>query len=456
MRQYQSQPQKSPSNREKSNTVFTQMDSVENCYSNENNQHDQYFNQIIQMLQKRQEFQEQEYRIKVASLEKRIKYLIQISSQLTQQNTQLKLQYADLVKEYDIMKDRIINYEANMKTKNSEHSLSLDEVTKLKTEREKLLGLANKYHERSKIRKKQSIEQEKAITILQKQVNDLHKDNLILVSEKQNLLLQSQYNPQFPNQQQNILQQEIVGKQQHHIDLSNKNEIQQIIKRFLNDYCIHLTYINNETNQLIVLLKEYHDINLDLNNQSKCNKLVKQFDSLINKYNQMLEQHNKFQYQFNISTQDTLLLNNNNNYYQNQNFYNNNNNANNTILSSKLNSYNNFYQSNAKQDILRTSKFIKIQQINMFLTQIVESFIIYIFRVRNLNHQILQSDPTHNEQKTILKKTIIMIIAIIRMQKKKKYHDYKPMVIELPIEETMYQLLEIISTQQQLIEKFQE
>lgn len=31
-----------------------------------------------------------------------------------------------------------------------------------------------------------------------------------------------------------------------------------------------------------------------------------------------------------------------------------------------------------------------------------------------------------------------MIIAIIRMQKKKKYHDYKPMIIELPIEETMY------------------
>ncbi|CAK88244.1 unnamed protein product (macronuclear) [Paramecium tetraurelia] len=445
MRQYQSQPQKSPSNREKSNTVFTQMDSVENCYSNENNQHDQYFNQIIQMLQKRQEFQEQEYRIKVASLEKRIKYLIQISSQLTQQNTQLKLQYADLVKEYDIMKDRIMNYEANMKTKNSEYSISLDEVTKLKTEREKLLGLANKYHERSKIRKKQSIEQENAITILQKQVNDLQKDNLILVSEKQNLLLQSQYNHQFANQQQNILQ------------IGNCRKIQQIIKRFLNDYCIHLTYINNETNQLIVLLKEYHDINLDLNNQSKYNKLVKQFDSLIHKYNQMLEQHIKFQYQFNISTQDTLLLNNNNNNNnQNQYFYNNNNNANNTILSSKVNSYNNFYQSNAKQDILRTSKFIKIQSINMFLTQIVESFIIYIFRVRNLNHQILQSDPTHNEQKTILKKTIIMIIAIIRMQRKKKYHDYKPMVIELPIEETMYQLLEIISTQQQLIEKFQE
>lgn len=52
------------------------------------------------------------------------------------------------------MKDRIINYEATMKTKNSDYSLSLDEVIKLKTEREKLIGLANKYHERSKIRKK--------------------------------------------------------------------------------------------------------------------------------------------------------------------------------------------------------------------------------------------------------------------------------------------------------------
>ncbi|CAD8047882.1 unnamed protein product [Paramecium primaurelia] len=451
MKQYQSQPQKSPSNKEKSNTVFTQMDSVENGCSNDSKQHDQYFNQIIQMLQKRQEFQEQEYRIKVASLQKRIKYLIQISSQLTQQNTQLKLQYSDLVKEYDIMKDRIINYEGIMKTKNSDYQQSLDEVTKLKTEREKLIGLANKYHERSKIRQKQIIDQETAITILHKQVNDLQKDNLILVSEKQNLLLQFQQNPQFANQQQNILQQEIATKISQNIDLSNKNEIQQIIKRFLNDYCVHLTYINNETNQLVVLLKEYHDINLDINNQSKYNMLIKQFDSLINKYNQMLEQQIKFQYQFNISTQDTLLLNNNN-----QNFYNSNNNANNTILSSKRNSYNNFYQNNVKQDILKTSKFIKIQQINMFLTQIVESFIIYIFRVRNLNHQILQSDPSYNEQKTTLKKVIIMIIAIIRMQKKKKYHDYKPMIIELPIEETMYQLLEIISTQQQLIEKFQE
>ncbi|CAD8144360.1 unnamed protein product [Paramecium pentaurelia] len=451
MKQYQSQPQKSPSNREKSNTVITQMESGDNFYSNERIQHDQYFNQIIQMLQKRQEFQEQEYKIKVTSLEKRIQYLIQISSQLTQQNTQLKLQYTDLVKEYDIMKDRIINYEANMQNKNLDYSLSLDDLTKLKIEREKLIGQCNIYQERSKIRKKKIIDQENIITNLQKQVNDLQKDNLILVSEKQNLLLQQQQNQQFVNQQQNIFEEDIINKTQQ-IDISNKNEIQQIITRFLNDYCVHLTYINNETNQLITIINQYHDINLDINNQQKYNRLIKQFDSLITKYNQMLEQQIKLQYQFNISTQDDLLLNNNTKNYQQHN----NNANNNSILSSKRNSQNNFYQNNLKQDIIRTSKFIKIQQINMFLNQIVESFIIYIFRIRNLNHQILQSDPSHNEQKTTLKKITILIIAIIRMQKKKKYHDYKPLIIQLPIEETMYQLLEIISTQQQLIEKFQE
>ncbi|CAK58513.1 unnamed protein product (macronuclear) [Paramecium tetraurelia] len=450
MKQYQSQPQKSPSNREKSNTVFTQMESAEHFYSNEHNQHDQYFNQIIQMLQKRQVFQEQEYKIKVTSLEKRIKYLIQISSQLTQQNTQLKLQYSDLAKEYEILKGRIINYESTVQNKNQDYSLSLDDLNKLKIEREKLIGLANKYHERSKIRKKQIIDQENTITILQKQVNDLHKDNIFLGSEKQNLLLQFQQNQQFVNQQQNILEEDIINKTQQ-IDLSNKNEIQTIITRFLNDYCAHLTYINNETNQLVHLIKEYHDINLDVNNQQKYNRLIKQFDSLITKYNQMLEQQIKFQYQFNISTQDNLLLSNNS-----QNQYYHNNNVNNTIQCSKKNSQNNFYQNNLKQDILRTSKFIKIQSINIFLNQIVESFIIYIFRIRNLNHQILQSDPSHNEQKTTLKKIVILIIAIIRMQKKKKYHDYKQLVVELPIEETMYQLLEIISTQQQLIEKYQE
>ncbi|CAD8144481.1 unnamed protein product [Paramecium octaurelia] len=450
MKQYQSQPQKSPSNREKSNTVFTQMESVEHFYSNEHNQHDQYFNQIIQMLQKRQEFQEQEYKIKVTSLEKRIKYLIQISSQLTQQNTQLKLQYSDLAKEYEILKARIINYESTMQNKNQDYSLNLDDLNRLRIEREKLIGLANKYHERSKIRKKQIIDQENTITLLQNQVDGLNKDNLLLASEKQNLLMQFQQNLQFVNQQQNILEEDIINKTQQ-IDLSNKNEIQTIITRFLNDYCAHLTYINNETNQLILLIKEYHDINLDVNNQQKYNRLIKQFDSLITKYNQMLEQQIKFQYQFNISTQDNLLLSNNS-----KNQFQHNNNVNNTILSSKRNSQNHFYQNNLKQDILRTSKFIKIQQINIFLNQIVESFIIYIFRIRNLNHQILQSDPSHNEQKTTLKKIVILIIAIIRMQKKKKYHDYKQLVVELPIEETMYQLLEIISTQQQLIEKYQE
>ncbi|CAD8056399.1 unnamed protein product [Paramecium sonneborni] len=450
MKQYQSLPQKSPSNREKSNTVITYVDSIENFNSNEQNQNNQHFNHILSMLQKRQEFQEKEYRIKVASLEKRIKYLIQISSQLTQQNTQIKLQYSDLVKEYDIMKNRIINYEASIQKKNTDYSLNLDELTKFKNEREKLVGLANKYHERSKIRKKQIIEHENTINSLQKQVNGLQKDNLILLSEKQNLLLQYQQNHQFINQQQNILQEEIIDKTQQ-IDLSNKEEIQQIIKRFLNDYCSHLTYINNETNQLIILLQEYHDINLDINNQSKYNRLIKQFDSLITKYNQMLEQQIKFQYQFNISTQDTLLLSNNNH----QNFQNNNN-ANNTILSSKRQSQNNFYQNNIKQDIIRASKYLKIQQINIFLTQIVESFLIYVFRVRYLNYEILQSDQFHCEYKQTFKKIAIVIIAIIRMQKKKKYYEYKPMVLEFPIEETMYQLLDIIKTQQQIIEKFQD
>ncbi|CAD8059375.1 unnamed protein product [Paramecium sonneborni] len=451
MKQYQSQPQKSPSNIEKTNTFITQVDSINNFYTNQHSQHNLNFNHILSMLQKRQEFQEQEYKIKLDSLEKRIKQLIQISSQLTQQNTKLKIQYSDLIKEYDIIKNRIINYEDNILKKNSEYQFNLDELTKLKIEREKIIGLTNKYHERSKIRKKQVIEQENTINILKKQVNDLQKANLILLSEKQNILLQSQQNHQFLNQQQNILQEEIIAKALQ-IDLSNKDEIQQIIKHFLNNYSNHLIQINKETNQLIILIQEYFDINLDINNQSQYNKLIKQFDSLIIKYNQMLEQKTKFQQQFNISPQDTLLLSN----YNNQNFYNNNNNVNNTIFSSKRNSQNNFYQNNVKQDIIRASKYIKIQQIHMFLAQMIESFIIYIFRVRNLNHEILGSEQFNSEYKTKFKKITYVIIAIIRMLNKKKFHDYNPLILVLPIEETIYYLLNTIRTQQQIIEKFQE
>ncbi|CAD8047644.1 unnamed protein product [Paramecium sonneborni] len=441
----------------------------------------------VQILEGKLQFYEREFQIKQSSLEKRIQQLISTSSQLTQQNTQLKLQYQALLNEYQIQQDKILQSEKGKKEYEDKVRSQLDNYNKLQSEKEQLIQYANKCRERSKQRKIKIKELTNKNSEFLEQIQQLEQDLEQANYEKQQIYEQCQQQILIlkeQNEDQQMKYETIVQNFKNH--LADQNESQHEEQLLAN----HTILDQKEAQTVQEQLENFNILQKDLNtllNQIKNTSLtnpqsfqMQQVIEFAEIFNRMAEKIYQLQQKKSIlknqikdlqqnfqqsQLQSQILQNKSNSSHQNPNLIND---RTKILFEQRILELKEFYQKERKQDKNKTFQKgnqydYKQNQVILMLTQFLEEFLKQQYHLKILNFQIndLQFEYADKKNCRAFKKASWVIIAIYRIKiiQNSQYYQqsmqFNQLRIEMPIINSLNQLLELVGGQQQLIETLQ-
>ncbi|CAD8077155.1 unnamed protein product [Paramecium sonneborni] len=442
---------------------------------------DQYDNEAVnlrsqvQILEGKLQFYEREFQIKQSSLEKRIQQLISTSSQLTQQNTQLKLQQSALLNEYQILQDKLIQQEQGQKEYEEKVRSQIEGLNKFQIEKEQLIQYANKCRERSKQRKikvkdltakvqelqeqvKQFELQFEQANIEKQQIYDQLQQQIVLLSE-QNEDWQMKYETIVENFKNHLADQTDSQQEEQLLDQREAQTVQQQLENF--------SLLNRELNQLLNQLKNPNQIKPQIFEMPQIKELAEIFGRMIDKLLELQQKKSQLkeqlkQNQFHLQQQASIKSSSGN---QSPNIHDE---RTKMLFEQRILELEQFYQRDNKQEKVRSitqPKYNdrKLKQVISVINQILEEFLKQQkhLSILNLHLNKIQYDPNFTQSKRSLKVFIWVVIAISRMKKIKnstyyqQFVQYKKLRIEMPILDSFNQILQLINSQQYLIDTLQ-
>ncbi|CAD8139148.1 unnamed protein product [Paramecium pentaurelia] len=439
---------------------------------------DQYDNEAVnlrsqvQILEGKLQFYEREFQIKQASLEKRIQQLISTSSQLTQQNTQLKLQYSALLNEYQLLQEKLIQQEKGQKEYEEKVRLQLDSLNKFQVEKEQLIQYANKCRERSKQRKlkvkdlttKVQEQQEQAkqyelqleqVNIEKQQIYDQFQQQIMLLSE-QNEDWQMKYEAIVENFKNHLADQN--DSQQEEQLLATHTILDQREAQTVQQQLENLSLLNKELNQLLSQLKNANQINSQLFEMPQIKELAEMFTRMIDKLMELQQKKTQLKEQLKVSIKSSSGNQSPNMHDERTKM----------LFEQRILELEQFYQKDKKQEKVRsiTQPKYNDQKLKLVMSVISQMFEEFLIQQRNLsliNQQLneMQQDLRIKPNKRLFKVVTWIIIAIHRIKKIKnssyyqQFVQYNKLRIEMPIIDSFNQILELVTTQQSLIDTLQ-
>ncbi|CAD8135765.1 unnamed protein product [Paramecium octaurelia] len=435
----------------------------------------------VQILEGKLQFYEREFQIKQASLEKRIQQLISTSSQLTQQNTQLKLQYSALLNEYQLLQEKLMQQEKGQKEYEEKVRSQLDGLNKFQMEKEQLIQYANKCRERSKQRKikvkdltakvqelqeqtKQYELQFESANIEKQQIYDQLQQQILLLSE-QNEDWQMKYEAIVENFKNHLADQN--DSQQEEQLLATHTILDQHEAQTVQQQLENLSLINKELNQLLSQLKNANQINSQAFEMPQIKELAEMFTRMIDKLMELQQKKTQLkeqlkQNQFHLQQQVSIKSSSGN---QSPNMHDE---RTKMLFEQRILELEQFYQRDKKQEKVRSitqPKYNdqKLKQVISVISQMLEEFLIQQRTLSLLNLQLndMQQDLRIQPNRKLFKVVTWVIITITRIKKIKNssyYHQfvqYNKLRIEMPIFDSFNQILELVTSQQSLIDTLQ-
>ncbi|CAK78294.1 unnamed protein product (macronuclear) [Paramecium tetraurelia] len=435
----------------------------------------------VQILEGKLQFYEREFQIKQVSLEKRIQQLISTSSQLTQQNTQLKLQYSALLNEYQLLQEKLIQQEKGQKEYEEKVRSQFDGLNKFQIEKEQLIQYANKCRERSKQRKvkvkdltakvqelqeqvKQFELQYEQANIEKQQIYDQFQQQFVLLSE-QNEDWQLKYEAMVENFKNHLANQN--DSQQEEQLLATHTILDQQEAETVQQQLENLSLLNKELNQLLSQLKNANQINSQVFEMPQIKELADMFSRMIDKLMELQQKKTQLKEQlkvnqFNLQQQISIKSSSGN---QSPNVHDE---RTKMLFEQRILELEQFYQKDKKQEKVRSitqpkSNDRKLQQVMSVIVQMLEEFLTQQQNLSLLNHHLndMQQDPNFKPSKRSFKVGTWVIIAINRIKRIKgssyyqQFVTYKKLKIEMPIVDSLNQILELVTGQQSLIDTLQ-
>ncbi|CAD8045551.1 unnamed protein product [Paramecium sonneborni] len=440
-----------------------------------------------QILEGKLQFYEKEFQIKQSSLEKRIQQLISTSSQLTQQNTQLKLQYQALLFEYQIQQDKIVQQEKAFKEYEDKVKFQFNNYNQYLSEKEQLIQYANKYRERSKQRKVKLKELINNNTQILEQIQQLEQQLEQANQEKQQIYQECQQQIQILNEQNQDWQmkyESIVLNFKNH--MAEQNESQNLEQQ-LNNHTIlderEAQTVQQELENFSILQKDLNNLLCQIKNTSVTNPQSFQMQQIIEFaeiFNRMAEKifelqqkksmlkdqikvtifyNQDLQKNLQQSQLQTQILTNNS-IHQSPNLIDD---KTKILFEQRIFELEEFYQKEKQQNKNKLFQNEKQYLIIQMLTQFLEEFLRQQNNLKILNSQIidLQFEKSDKQNNRTFKKASWVIIAIHRIKIIQNSIYYQQTVylnklrIEMPIINSLNQILELVGGQQQLIEILQ-
>ncbi|CAD8044410.1 unnamed protein product [Paramecium primaurelia] len=437
----------------------------------------------VQILEGKLQFYEREFQIKQSSLEKRIQQLISTSSQLTQQNTQLKLQYQALLNEYQIQQDKIAHQDKGQKEYEEKVRSQLDNYNKYQSEKEQLIQYANKCRERSKQRKQKVKELTTTNSQLIEQIQQLEQELEQANHEKQQIYEQLQQQIMILNEQNEDWQmkyEQIVQNFKNH--LADQNESQheeqllanhtildqreaQTVQQQLENYSI----LQKDLNTLLSQIKNTSVTNPSSFEMQQVIEFAEIFNRMAEKIYELQQKKSMFKEQLKdlqqTQLQNQMLTNKSNQSNQCSNMIDD---KTKMLFEQRILELEEYYQKERLQDKNKPNLKIKNQdrkqkQIILLLTQFLEEFLQQQNHLKTLNCQIndMQFEYTDKKCNRSFKKATWAIIAIHRIKiiKNSQYYQqvlqFNHLRIDMPIINSLNQMLELVTGQQQLIDTLQ-
>ncbi|CAK94857.1 unnamed protein product (macronuclear) [Paramecium tetraurelia] len=448
---------------------------------------DQYDNEAVnlrsqvQILEGKLQFYEREFQIKQASLEKRIQQLISTSSQLTQQNTQLKLQYSALLNEYQLLQEKLVQQEKGQKEYEEKVRSQLDGLNKFQMEKEQLIQYANKCRERSKQRKikvkdltakVQDLQEQAKQYELQFEQANIEKQQIYDQLQQQILLLSEQ------NEDWQLKYEAIVENFKHHLaDQNDSQQEEQLLAthtildqheaQTVQQQLENLSLINKELNQLLSQLKNANQINSSAFEMPQIKELAEMFNRMIDKLMELQQKKTQLkeqlkQNQFHLQQQVSIKSSSGN---QSPNMHDE---RTKMLFEQRILELEQFYQRDKKQEKVRSitqPKYNdqKLKQVISVISQMLEEFLIQQRTLSLLNLQLndMQQDLRIQPNRKLFKVVTWVIITITRIKKIKnssyyqQFVQYNKLRIEMPIFDSFNQILELVTSQQSLIDTLQ-
>ncbi|CAD8054904.1 unnamed protein product [Paramecium sonneborni] len=435
----------------------------------------------VQILEGKLQFYEREFQIKQASLEKRIQQLISTSSQLTQQNTQLKLQQSALLNEYQILQDKLISQEQGQKEYEEKVRSQIDDFNKFHIEKEQLIQYANKCRERSKQRKIKVKDLTAKVQELQEQVKqyELQCDQANI--EKQSIydqLHQQIVQLSEQNEEWQMKYETIVENFKNHLaNQTDDNQDEQLLTthtildqreaQTVQQQLENLSLLNKELNQLLNQLKNPNQINPQIFEMPQIQEIADIFVRMIEKLMELQQKKSQLkeqlkQNQFNLQQQASIKSSSGN---QSPNI---NDERTKMLFEQRILELEQFYQRDKTQEKVRSITQPKYndrkqKQVISLINQMLEEFLRQQKHLSLLNLRLneMQYDPNLKLNKRLFKIVAWVIIGITRIKKIKNssYYQqvvqYKKLNIEMPILDSFNQILELINSQQSLIDTLQ-
>ncbi|CAK70206.1 unnamed protein product (macronuclear) [Paramecium tetraurelia] len=437
----------------------------------------------VQILEGKLQFYEREFQIKQSSLEKRIQQLISTSSQLTQQNTQLKLQYQALLNEYQIQQDKMAHSDKGQKEYEEKVRSQLDNYNKYQSEKEQLIQYANKCRERSKQRKLKIKEITTTNSQLIDQIQQLEQELEQANHEKQQIYEQCQQQIMILTEQNEDWQmkyESIVQNFKNH--LADQNDSQQE-EQLLASHTIldqrEAQTVQQQLENFSILQKDLNTLLSQIKNTSVTNpssfemQQVIEFAEIFNRMAEkiyelqqkksMLKEQLKDLQQTQLQTQ--MLSNKSISNNQSPNMMDD---RTKLLFEQRILELEEYYQKERQQEKNKPAQRgrnqdRKLKQIISILTQFLEEFLEQQNHLKTLNYQINDMQFEYNDKKCnrSFKKASWAIIAIYRIKTIQNQQYYQQVVqfnqlrIEMPIVNSLNQLLELVSGQQQLIDTLQ-